>query len=93
MEINNFKKQKMQTSKALAYTVLRVWVIVVLFSCTVLCFQIDATNILVAVSGSLGVVLSGYFTKSFLENKEQFKTVPMQFETEFKQEDINLDTI
>lgn len=59
-------------TKKLAITVLRVWVAVVIFSCVAKCFSIDAESILLSVSGTLSIVLSGYFTKSFLENKEKF---------------------
>lgn len=66
------KRKDITLSKKLAVTVLRVWEFAVVFSCIAICFGIDSSNILVSVSGSLGIVLSGYFAKSFLENKEKY---------------------
>jgi hypothetical protein len=63
---------KKTLTQKLAITVLRVWVITVIFSCAALIFGKDASAILLSVSGSLGIVLSGYFAKSYFENKEKY---------------------
>ena len=63
---------KKTLTQRLAITVLRVWVVTVIFSCTILIFDKDASAILLSVSGSLGIVLSGYFAKSYFENKEKY---------------------
>lgn len=66
------KKPRMPTSKKLAYLVAYTWVSTVIFTCMMLIFKIDALGILISVSGTFGVVLSGFYAKSYLENKSKY---------------------
>lgn len=85
--MRTMKKKRTPTSKKLALATSIVWIIVVLFSCVCVFFNKDATHILTTVSGSFGIVLSGYFTKSYFENREQYGQVE-QYEEFDNQEDL-----
>ena len=64
-------KSKLQTSKKLTYIIAIVWVLSVITSYGgVLLLDKDTSFILATVSSSFGFCITGYFTKSFLENKE-----------------------
>lgn len=65
------KKNKIPTSKKLTFIVTRVWILSIGMSYFGLLYlDKDTSFVLAAVSSAFGICLSGYFTKSFLENKE-----------------------
>lgn len=68
-------KKRMPTSKFLVYIVTWAWVFVVIFSCFSLLKGLDSANILITVSSSFGIILNGFFLKSYFENKEQNKNL------------------
>ena len=64
-------KIKATTTKKLTWTVMTVWIITVAMAIvSAIVFDVDLVSLVSAVSVSLSIILTGYFSKSFLENKE-----------------------
>ena len=58
-------------TKLLTWTVTGTWVATVIMSViSAIVFGVDLVSLVIAVSASLAIVLTGYFAKSFNENKE-----------------------
>ncbi len=72
-------KIKTPTSKTLTYVVTWIWVLTTIFACGCLILGYDASTIFFSVSGTFAIVLNGFFAKSFLENKEQYKHGDIDF--------------
>ncbi|MGD9678444.1 MAG: hypothetical protein AB7V16_08885 [Vulcanibacillus sp.] len=69
MEIK-INTKRIPTSKKLAWGVFLVWAFSVIASYVLSFFDIDTGFILATATTSLGIVLTGFFSKSYLENKE-----------------------
>lgn len=81
MEIKfNTNKKKAPTSKKLTWGVFLVWFISIILSYVMSFYKVETGYLVTATTASLGIVLSGYFSKSYFENKEKYKN---------KQEDTN----
>lgn len=64
--------KKIPTSKKLTVVITAVWVMTVIGSFFCLLKGINSGFILTSVSASFSVCISGYFTKSYFENKSQY---------------------
>lgn len=63
---------KTTTSKKLTWGVFILWAFSIIASYVLSYFDFETGYLVTATTTSLGIVLSGYFSKSYFENKEKY---------------------
>lgn len=68
------EKKVFTTTKQIVWSIGAVWFLsIILYSFAKLTNGVDLSAILTSTTTTFGAALTGYFTKSFFENKEKYK--------------------